>query len=78
MIRIKYLWTVAPGDEDQFVGDWQEGTGRIQANCAGAFGSFLIRDQSQPTLLRNRAMGEQRGVLRRTFCHANSQPASTA
>jgi hypothetical protein len=44
MIRIKYLWTIAPGDEEQFVRDWQESTRRIQANCAGAFGSFLIRD----------------------------------
>lgn len=49
MFRIKYLWTVAPGDEDKFVRDWQDGTRRIQANCAGAFGSFLIRDQNQST-----------------------------
>jgi hypothetical protein len=50
MIRVIYRWTVKPGDEDQFVRDWQAGTRKIQDNCAGAHGSFLIRDRKSPAL----------------------------
>jgi hypothetical protein len=48
MIRVMYRWTVKPGDEEKFIADWKAGTGKIQANCAGAFGSFLIRSRSTP------------------------------
>ncbi|MDB5107442.1 MAG: hypothetical protein JWM69_383 [Candidatus Binatus sp.] len=44
MIRVMYRWTIAPGGEQEFIEHWKEGTRRIQANCEGAEGSFLIRD----------------------------------
>jgi hypothetical protein len=43
MVRIIYRWTVKSGQEVQFISDWKEGTEKIQANCAGAFGSYLTR-----------------------------------
>ena len=43
MVRIIYRWTVKPGDEEQFIRHWKEGTHKIQANCAGAHGSYLTR-----------------------------------
>jgi hypothetical protein len=48
MIRVIYRWTVKPGEEEQFIRDWQAGTRKIQDNCAGAHGSFLIRDRKNP------------------------------
>ncbi len=48
MIRVIYRWTVMPGDEEQFIRDWQAGTRKIQDNCAGAHGSFLIRGRKNP------------------------------
>ena len=48
MIRVIYRWAVKPGDEEQFVHDWQAGTRKIQDNCTGAHGSFLIRDRKNP------------------------------
>jgi heme-degrading monooxygenase HmoA len=48
MVRIMYRWTVKPGEEDQFIRDWREGTRRIQANCAGAHGSYLTRSMKEP------------------------------
>ena len=45
MIRVIYRWTVKPGDEELFIRDWQAGTRKIQDNCTGAHGSFLIRDR---------------------------------
>jgi len=48
MVRIMYRWTVNPGDEEQFIRDWKEGTRRIQENCAGAHGSYLTRGIKDP------------------------------
>jgi heme-degrading monooxygenase HmoA len=48
MIRVMYRWTVEPGDEEIFRGHWEEGTRRIQSNCAGALGSILVRSASEP------------------------------
>lgn len=43
MVRIMYRWTVKAEDIEKFVEEWKEGTRRIQANCAGAMGSYLTR-----------------------------------
>ena len=48
MIRIIYRWTVKRGTEERFVRDWKEGTHKIQANCAGAHGSYLTRSIKNP------------------------------
>ena len=43
MIRVMYRWDVTPGKEARFIQLWEEGTRKIQANCRGALGSFLVR-----------------------------------
>ena len=60
MIRIMYRWTVKAGGEDEFIRYWEEGTRRIQANCAGALGSLLIRDQKDPARFFGFARWESR------------------
>ena len=48
MIRIMYRWTVKADEVEKFIGDWKEGTRKIQANCAGAHGSYLTRSMQNP------------------------------
>ena len=43
MIRAMYRWNITPGKEDRFVQLWEEGTRKIQANCRGDLGAFLVR-----------------------------------
>ena len=48
MIRVMYRWTIKPGDEEQFIEHWKEGTHQIQSHCEGAYGSFLIHSRKNP------------------------------
>ena len=48
MIRVMYRWTLKPGDQEQFVEHWKQGTHQIQSHCEGAYGSFLIHDGEDP------------------------------
>jgi heme-degrading monooxygenase HmoA len=43
MIRVMYRWTVKKEDVEEFVRTWEEGTLKIQTQCAGAMGSILLR-----------------------------------
>lgn len=64
MIRVTYRWTVKPGDEDTFVEHWKEGTRRIQANCKGAMGSYLIRSRTNAEHFFGVARWESGGAWR--------------
>ena len=48
MVRIIYRWTVKPGEEEQFIRHWKEGTHKIQTHCTGAHGSYLTRSMKNP------------------------------
>jgi len=43
MIRVMYLWTIEPGHEEEFVRNWDAGTRRIREECAGSYGSMMLR-----------------------------------
>ena len=58
MIRIIYRWTVAEGDEEQFIRDWQRGTHLIQDHCAGAHGSILVRERKDRRIFHGIARWE--------------------
>ena len=62
MIRVMYRWTVAPGEEATFRGHWEEGTRRIQGNCAGALGSILLRSPTEPQHFFGFARWESRAM----------------
>lgn len=64
MIRVIYRWTVNPGEEERFIRDWQAGTRKIQDNCPGAHGSFLIRDRKNPEHFFGVARWESGGAWR--------------
>jgi Antibiotic biosynthesis monooxygenase len=68
MIRVMYRWTIQPEDHQRFIENWQEGTRKIQANCAGAFGSFLIHRRKQPNVFIGIARWQSRDDWR------NAQP----
>ena len=48
MIRVMYRWTVKKEDVEEFVRTWEEGTLKIQTQCAGAMGSILLRSSEDP------------------------------
>jgi heme-degrading monooxygenase HmoA len=43
MIRVMYRWTIKSGDEDEFIRNWDAGTRRIRTECAGSYGSMMLR-----------------------------------
>jgi heme-degrading monooxygenase HmoA len=49
MIRVLYRWQVIPGAEEAFAQAWTRGTRAIQETFQGAQGSFLLRDQLDPS-----------------------------
>src|SRR2546421_8223216 len=48
MIRVMYRWTVKPGHEDEFLRNWEAGTRRIRDECAGSYGSMMLRSDIHP------------------------------
>ncbi|MEO1021689.1 MAG: antibiotic biosynthesis monooxygenase [Bacteroidota bacterium] len=71
MVRIMYTWRVSEPQQNTFIQTWIKTTTQIHKEVKGARGSFMIRSETDPSIIKTIARWDSAEDWKRFWQNAN-------